>query len=114
MALPLYDNALEGIQSRYFIDPVYDNLNEQDVLDFDKNFLPKEKYIPVPISVLLNRLEPDAEKVIIGLGCINLDDIRVKSEREISALAGINACTIETIRTVMLEHNYRWGEPKSS
>jgi hypothetical protein len=38
MVLLFYDNTLEGIKGRYFIDPVYDNLNEQDVLDFE-NFI---------------------------------------------------------------------------
>jgi predicted N-acetyltransferase YhbS len=110
MALPLYDGALDGIHGRYFIDPVYDNLDEKDVLEFEKGFPPKEKFVPVPISVLLCRLEPDAQRAIEGLKCPYFDEMRAKSEREISALSGIDKKSIDAIREVMLEHGYRWGE----
>ncbi len=112
MALPLYDGALDGIHGRYFIDPVYDDLDEKDILEFEKSFPPKEKFIPVPIAVLLCRLKPDAQRAIEGLGCPYLDVMKGKSEREISALPGIDRKSVDTIREVMLEHGYRWGEEK--
>lgn len=112
MALPLYDGALDGIHGRYFIDPVYDDLDEKDVLEFEKDFPPKDKFVPVPIAVLLCRLETNAQRAIEGLGCPYLDAMRARSEREISALTGIDRKSVDTIREVMLEHGYRWGEEK--
>ena len=110
MALPLYNGALDGVQGKYYYDPVYDNLSENDVLEFDKGFPPKERYVPIPISVLLDRLEPDAKKAVQGLGCQFLDDIRPKSEREIKLLGSIDQKAISTIYEVMAEYHYRWGK----
>ena len=112
MVLPLYDGALDGIQGRYFIDPVYDNLDQKDVLEFEKSFPPKERFTPIPISALLSRLEPDAQRAIDGLGCQYLDSMSAKSEQEVSALLGIDRKAVNTIRNVMLEHGYRWGEER--
>jgi predicted N-acetyltransferase YhbS len=112
MALPLYDGALDGIYGRYFIDPVYNDPDEKDVLEFEKGFPPKEKFVPVPISVLLCRLEPDARKAIEGLKCPYLDAMRAISERDISALSGIDGISLDVIRGVMLEYGYRWGEER--
>ena len=109
MAYPLYDGALEGIRGRYYLDPVYESLNQEDALEFDKKFPKKELYIPVPIDNLLNRLKPDAKKAIQALKFCSLTAVQTKSEREISALDGIDAGAIETITTVMREHFLRWG-----
>ena len=110
MALPLYDNALDGIQGRYYLDPVYEHLTQEDALAFDKRFTPKERFAPTAIGVLLNRLEPNARAAIDGMGIPTLEFMKAKSQREISALSGIDTNAIETIRAVMLEHGYRWGE----
>ena len=99
-----------GIHGRYFIDPVYEELSEADALAFDKRFPAKERYIPIPISILLDRLEPKAKKSLEEMGLHNLELMKTKSEREISALDGIDKTALEAIRAVMMEHNYRWGE----
>ncbi len=112
MALPLYEGALDGIHGRYFIDAVYDELNEEDVLEFEKGFPPKDKFAPVSMDILLCRLESDARKAIEGLGCLSLDEMKSKSEREISALSGVDRKSVDTIREVMLEHGYHWGGRK--
>jgi len=69
MAYPLYDGALDGIRGRYFLDPVYEGLTEEDALDFDKQFPLKEPFIPDPISILLARLEPGARNVMKEIDC---------------------------------------------
>lgn len=112
MALPLYHGALDGIHGRYFIDPAYDNIDEKDVLEFEKGFPPKDKFVPVLITVLLCRLKTDARKAIEKLECPYIDAMRDKSEREISMLPGIDKKSVDTVREVMLEHGYRWGEEK--
>lgn len=110
MAFPLYDGALDGVHGRYFIDPVYEGLTQEDALEFDKRFSQKELYVPASIDVLLNRLEPDARNAVEGLDCATLDFLRCKSQREISALPGIDCKAIEIIRAVMREYGHRWGE----
>jgi predicted N-acetyltransferase YhbS len=45
MALPLYNGALDGISGRYRTDPVYENLAQEDVLEFDKRFPYKEPFV---------------------------------------------------------------------
>ena len=110
MVYPLYDGALDGISGRYYIDPVYDSLTQEEALEFDKKFPPKELHIPFPIDILLDRLEPDAKKAIEGLNCNSLTVIKTKSEREIRSLSGIDERAIEIIRKVMHEHGLIWGE----
>jgi predicted N-acetyltransferase YhbS len=109
MALPLYEGALDGIQGRFFIDPVFENLDENDVLEFDKGFPPKERYVPVPVSVLMSRLDADKVKAVEELGCAYLDELTHRSEREIMSAEGIDEKAVEIIRQVMLEHGWRWG-----
>lgn len=112
MALPLYEGALDGIQGRFFIDPVFESLDENDVLEFDRNFPPKERYVPVPISVLMDRLEADARKAMEGTGCTYLDELTHRSERDISSIPGMDEKSADIVRQVMLEHGWRWGEKK--
>jgi predicted N-acetyltransferase YhbS len=109
MALPLYEGALDGIQGRFYIDPVFENLDENDVLEFDKGFPPKERYAPVPVGVLLGRLDAGTVKAIEGLGCTYLDELTHRSEREIMSGAGIDEKAADIIRQVMQEHGWRWG-----
>ena len=110
MALPLYDGALDGIQGRYSLDPVYESLTQKAALEFDKRFPPKTPFSPNSIDVLLNRLEPPARKAIEDEGIRTLELMKAKSQREISALSGLDKTAVDTIRAVMLEHGYRWGE----
>lgn len=112
MALPLYIGALDEIQGRYYYDPVFNSLDEKDVLEFDKRFPEKEKHNPVPISALLERLKPSARNAVKSLEQPYLENLRLKSEREISALNGIDEDAVHTIKAVMTEHGYRWGKAK--
>jgi len=111
MALPLYDGALDGIQhGKVHLAPVYEELTQEDVIKYDKRFPPKAPHIPVPISALLERLEPDAAKAVRGMGFKNALMLRSRSEREIASMPGMDAKAIETIRTLLREHGFRWGE----
>jgi len=112
MVYPLYEGALDGIQGRFYIDPVYDgtdNIAEKDLLAFDKKFPSKELHIPVPITVLLDRLAPPAQKALEGLNGKALKIMTTKSERELLAMEGIDEDAIKTIRTVMKENALKWG-----
>ena len=109
MARPLYEGALDGISGRYYIDPAYDNLPEEDALNYNKKFPPKEVHKPVPISVLLERLSPPAQKALEDMKDKSLMIMTTKSEREISTREGIDAQALETIRSVTQEHGLLWG-----
>lgn len=109
MALPLYEGALDGIQGRFFIDPVFESLDDKDVLEFDKSFPPKDRYVPVPIEVLLDRLDAGAREAVEGLGCTYLDEFTHRSERDISSATGLDEKAMDIVRQVMLEHGWRWG-----
>jgi len=110
MVYVLYEDALEGIHGRYHIDPIYYQLTETDVLEFDKRFPHKEPFVPTPFSILLDRLEPDVRKAMEGAGCTSLEMMTSISQREISQLPGIDGNAIATIRSVLSEHNIKWGE----
>ncbi|MCL2421082.1 MAG: N-acetyltransferase [Defluviitaleaceae bacterium] len=109
MAFPLYDNAFDGISGRFYIDPIFDNLTQEEALAFDKQFPPKEIGTPISMRILLDRLAPPAQKALDDLKDRALFIMQTKSERELSSLAGIDTHAIETIRTVMREHGRRWG-----
>lgn len=113
MVLPLYEGALDEIRGRFFIDPVFESLDEKDVLEFDRNFPPKAKYVPVPINVLIDRLEGDARKALEGAGITYLDELTHRSEGDILAIPGMDEKALNTVRQVMLEHGWRWGKRKA-
>ena len=110
MAYPLYKGALDGIHGRYFIDPVYEQLAEADVLKFDKRFPPKEPFFPAPISILLDKLEEQPRKALEDTGCVSLEMMTSISEREVSSLPGMDANSVEIIRSTLRSHGMRWGE----
>ena len=109
MVYPLFEGALDGIQGKYYLDPVYDSLTQKDALEFDKKFPKKERHIPTPIDVLLNRLEPAAKEAIRALNLHSLAMMQTKSLLEISSLDGIDPTAIETIYAVMKEQSLPWG-----
>ena len=109
MAYPLYDGALDGISGKYHIDPVYDDLTQEDALEFDKRFPAKEPFVPTPIDILLDRLEPDARAAIEGIKRSSLQMMTAKSEREVSSLPGIDEKALKTIRAVLREYGVKWG-----
>ena len=110
MVYPLYEGALDGISGKYFIDPVYFDLTEEETLEFDKKFPAKKLHTFTPISVLTDRLEPAAAKAIKNLGNKSLDILKSKSQKELSSLPGIDDKAIMTIKEVMKENNFPWGE----
>lgn len=65
--------------------------------------------MPVPVSVLMSRLDADKVKAVEELGCAYLDELTHRSEREIMSAEGIDEKAVEIIRQVMLEHGWRWG-----
>ena len=110
MALPLYEGALNGIHGRYYIDSAYEELTQEEALEFDKTFPYKKPYRPTPIDVLLERLEPDARKDIENLGLKTLETLKQKSEGSLRALPGVDDVAVKAIYAIMAEYGYKWGE----
>ena len=113
MVYPLYDNALDGVFGRYHIDPLYEQLTQEDALNFDKQFPLKEPFVPTSINLLLDRLKPDAKKALESINCPTLEMMTSKSEQEISNLVGIDENAIETIHHVLRKHGIKWGNSKT-
>ena len=110
LVYPLYEGALDGIRGKHDFDPVYMQLTQEEALEFDKRFPPKKPHIQVPIGVLLERLEPNAVNALKEKGFKTVDVLKSQSEREISSLPGMDAKGVETIRCLMKELKYPWGE----
>lgn len=109
MAYPLYNDALDSLNGKYFIDPVYDNLSGEDVQEFDKKFPAKELHKPIPINVLFDRLPPPAQEALADLRGKALKIMTTRSEHEVSSLNGMDSSSVEIIRSVMHEHGLGWG-----
>jgi len=110
MAIELFPGALDGIKGKYYIDSVYEQLSQEEALEFDKRFPHKQAHAPVLVNVLLDRLKPEARKEIEALNVGTLKWMKSKSERFVRALPGVCDETIKTIKDVMREHGYSWGE----
>jgi len=109
MVYPLFEGALDGIHGKYHYDPVYEQLTQEEALEFDKRFPPKEPHIPTPIEVLTDKLEPEAANSIKERGYKTFDILKSLSEREVASIPGIDEKAMETIRTMMKEHGFPWG-----
>jgi len=110
LVYPLYEGALDGIRGKHDFDPVYMQLTQEETLEFDKRFPPKKPHNQVPIDVLFERLEPDAVKALKEKGFKTVDVLKSLSEREVSAILSMDKKAIETVRAVMKEFKYPWGE----
>jgi len=106
----LYEGALDGINGKYCYDPVYEQLTDEETLKYDKRFPPKKPHTLTPIDVLLRRLEPDAANGIKAQGFKSLDYLKSLSEREVAALPGMDAKSLEIVRETMREYKFPWGE----
>lgn len=113
MAYELFDGALTGVHGTFSIDLVYEQLPEEETLEFDKSFQPKEPFVPTSIHVLLEKLSPEAAAAIEGTGCESLEMMTSKSEREIACLADIDSESVETIRSLLNAHGVHWGDKNS-
>jgi predicted N-acetyltransferase YhbS len=111
MVYPLYDGALDGLHGSHHYHPVYESLTQEEALEFDRKFPPKEPHVPVPIEALLKRLPPDAARAVRGQNLCSFDILKSRSEREVAALPGMDGEGIETVRAMMAECGYPWGEP---
>jgi predicted N-acetyltransferase YhbS len=111
MAMPLYDRALDGIMGRYYEDSAFE-MTEEEKIEFDKGFPYKEKREMVSADVLYSSLSPAAGTALQEHKIKNLCDMRRFSEREVSSWEGIDMVSVKTIKTVMRQNDFLWGEHK--
>lgn len=111
MALPLVPGGLDGVSGEVHLPPVYESVDDDAALEFDRRFPPRAAHVPTPIDGLLDRLSPAAAAAVAGSGIRSVQMITTRSEREIAALDGIDAEALETIRAVASEHGVSWGSP---
>ncbi|MGE5580769.1 MAG: GNAT family N-acetyltransferase [Bacillota bacterium] len=104
MAMPLFDGALDGITGRFHEDPVFNDLDPEEVEGFDKGFPPKEKPDLVSIDVLLEQLEAPAQAAIRDHGIKVLAWFNRFSGREIASWPGIDETAIAVINKTLQEH----------
>jgi len=109
MVYPLYEGAFDGVSGKVYLDEVYENLTQEEALEFDKKFPPREFFTPAPIDVLLEQLEPKAREAIERLKIDNLNLFSTKSEREIRQLNGIDDEAVKTIANLMKSYGVKWG-----
>ena len=112
MAMPLYPNAFDRFYgSRFFDNDVFLNIDdEKAAMEFDKQFPPKKRYEPVPISVILNRLAPAAKAALEELKVESIDRLSSKSEDFMLSLPGMDSKAVDIIKAVMKDYGFRWGK----
>jgi len=103
----LYDGALDGIGGKYYIDPVYESLTDEEAREFDKQFPPRQLHVFTPVGVLLDRLDSTSADALRAKDFPSLDFIKSQSEREIAGIIGGDS--IQTVRDVMRAHGFNWG-----
>jgi len=107
----LCPESAENIQGKFYLDSVYENLSQEDSIDFDKKFLLKELPQLTPIGVLYDELKDRVK--IDSLKILNykfLDQFRSKSEREILLLDSIEKPDIIIIKRVLQANGINWGK----
>ena len=110
MAYPLYPNALEGIQGKYYADPVYESLTQEEALEFDKKFPLKEKHTPEPIETLLNRLNPAARASLTkNQNLRTINQMTAYSQRTLEAMDGMDDEAIMAVKNTMAKFGMKWG-----
>ncbi|MDR1703361.1 MAG: GNAT family N-acetyltransferase [Clostridiales bacterium] len=109
MALELIPGALMIPGGRFYEDPVYDELSDEETLAFNKGFPHKEPLAFAGIERLIERLEPLAAEAIKSLNLRCLEDMRTITEEAASKLPGIDGRARDVIREVMKAHGRVWG-----
>ena len=113
MAMELIDDSLNIPGGVLHESPVFFDLSEDKVSEFDKTFPPKESRPRISIEVLLDKLDSPAREVIRSLNLVYLGKLRNYSERNIAELNGVDDKAIDTIRATMKEHGRIWGKSKN-
>lgn len=105
MAMPLHAGALDGVSGAFHEDPVF-SLNAEAAAAYDRNFPHKEPAEMLPISLLLDRLEPDARQAFIDRDITTLAWLNRFSGREMLTWAGIDERVLGVINQTLREYGY--------
>jgi predicted N-acetyltransferase YhbS len=105
MALPLWEGALDGISGAFHEDPSF-NMDAEEAAAYNRNFPPKEPAEMLPISVLLDRLEPRSRQAFIDREITTLAWLNRYSGREMLTWDGIDEDVLRVINRTLREHGY--------
>ena len=111
MTLALTDSALDGVHGAIHEDEVFYALTEEALNEFEATLPYKAPREMVPMSVLLERLSPQAQAGIRSLNSELLWVLYQRSEDEVRRLVGIDDASVAAIRKTLREHGYTWGKP---
>lgn len=105
MAMPLYDGALEGISGAFHEDPVF-SINAEEATVYDRNFPHKEPATMLPITLLLDKLEPSSRKAFNERNITTLAWLNRFSGREMLTWDGIDEHALNIINQTLKEYSY--------
>lgn len=105
MAMPLDEGALDGVSGAFHEDAVF-AVDPDQAVAYDRNFPPKAPAKLVPISVLLDRLEPGARQPFIDRKIDTLAWLNRFSGREMLGWEGIDESVLGIINQTLREHGF--------
>ena len=105
MAMPLYDNALDGVSGRFHEDEAF-TVNAEEAEQYNLTFPFKEPATMIPIDLLLDRLTEPVKKEFINHDIKMLAWLNRLSGREMLQWDGVDEQTIETINQTLSEYGY--------
>lgn len=107
MAMELYNGALAGITGRYIEDGVY-NIDQEELVEFEKDFLYKEPAKLIPIEILINQLPERARDAFWQKKIKHVSGLLRFSGKEMLGWEGMDKQTLEKVNAVLLE----LGQPR--
>lgn len=105
MAMELYEGALNGINGGFREDEVF-FVKPDEVAEFDRRFPPKPPAAMTPVSLLLEKLPPDARSAFISHKIPNLEWLKRFSGREIARWDGIDRHSFGIMNDILAEYGF--------
>lgn len=105
MAMPLYNDALEGISGAFHEDPVF-AIKAEEAEEYNRKFPHKEPAHMLPIDILLDRLEPSSRKAFNDRSITTLAWLNRYSGREMLSWEGVDEHVLSIINHTLKEHGY--------
>ena len=109
MALALVDGGLDGVRGEFREDPVFHDLDPDDVASFDATFPEKEPATTTSIDVLDGSVPPQMLAALRSAGFPNVEAVRRLSHAELAAVDGIGEAGCDALRGWLQERGVRWG-----
>jgi predicted N-acetyltransferase YhbS len=109
MAVALVDGGLDGVRGEFREDPVFHDLDPDDVAAFDSGFPPKEPATMTPLDALEGHVPPQVLAALRSAGYPDLESVRRQSSAEVAALDGVGEVGCDALRGWLRERGIPWG-----